>query len=62
MEEMDDEEMDDEEKMMDSNSGGRGPRRQRLGHMKSDDDAEATKFLADLMEFEMMKIETGLED
>lgn len=53
--------MDDEEKMMGSN-GGRGPRQQRLGHMKSAEDTEAAKFLADLMEFEMMKIDTGLED
>ncbi len=54
--------MDDEEKMMGSNSGGSGPRRQRLGHMKSEEDTEAAKFLADLMEFEMLKIDTGLED
>ena len=48
-EDMEDEDMDEDE-TTDTVDG------------EKSEDAEATKFLADLMEFEMLKIDTGLED
>ena len=48
-EDMDDEDMEESEETMTDGE-------------KSAEDTEAAKFLADLMEFEMLKIDTGLED
>lgn len=60
---MDEEDMEAEEKAMvsDSEDEDEDEEDDMMDGEKSAD-TEAAKFLADLMEFEMMKIETGLED
>jgi hypothetical protein len=60
-EDMAEDDMDDED--MESDEKGMGYEDDEdEDEMGEKSDAEAAKFLADLMEFEMMKIETGLED
>ena len=63
---MDDEDMDDDEDMTDEEKAAKKkPVMDEEEDMMPEEksaDAEAAKFLADLMEFEMLKIDTGLED